>query len=369
MKRKIKTVPVLAGVFLMAACLLTSCGSRHDKAPAGDKPAVTNPVDSTGSSEETKKNEAMSGEADEASKEADEAGKDTEEDKTKAAEEGKKIETENITKDSQADSMTAGDRTDNTAADAQTGDILHFVDVFGKEYEVSIRKSVPVHGYDRSKFRRSGDRLSYEDASYTSVLGVDVSHHQGNIDWEKVRAAGMDFAILRIGYRGYGGAGVLGLDREFERNVQEARKAGLEVGVYFFAQAVNEAEAMEEAEFVLEHLKEYDIQLPVVYDPESILDDEARTDNVTPEQFTKNTRTFCDRIKAAGYQPMIYANMLWEAFELDLEQLSDLPVWYADYEPLPQTPYHFDYWQYTNQGSVDGITGNVDINIRMIPLG
>ena len=120
---------------------------------------------------------------------------------------------------------------------------------------------------------------------------------------------------------------------------------------------------------MLEHLKEYDIQLPVVYDPESILDDEARTDNVTPEQFTKNTRTFCDRIKAAGYQPMIYANMLWEAFELDLEQLSDLPVWYADYEPLPQTPYHFDYWQYTNQGSVDGITGNVDINIRMIPLG
>ena len=140
------------------------------------------------------------------------------------------------------------------------------------------------------------------------------------------------------------------------------------MGVYFFAQAVNEEEAREEADFVLQNLQGYTLQLPVVYDPESILDDEARTDNVSGEQFTKNTEVFCSAVAEAGYDPMIYANMLWEAFELDLEKLSEYPLWYADYEPAPQTPYHFRFWQYTNVGQVPGITGNADLNIEMIPV-
>lgn len=141
------------------------------------------------------------------------------------------------------------------------------------------------------------------------------------------------------------------------------------MGVYFFAQAINEEEAKEEAEFVLEHIAGYELQLPVVYDPESILDDEARTDDVSGEQFTKNTEVFCSMIEEAGYQPMIYSNMLWEAYELNLEYLEGYPIWYADYEPLPQTPYHFDFWQYTNEGSVDGIEGRTDLNIQLIPKG
>lgn len=157
------------------------------------------------------------------------------------------------------------------------------------------------------------------------------------------------------------------LDREFHRNIQNAQAAGFDVGVYFFAQAVNEEEALEEANFVLQNLEGYTLQLPVVYDPESILDDEARTDNVSGEQFTKNTEVFCSAVADAGYDPMIYANMLWEAFELDLEELSEYPLWYADYEPAPQTPYHFRFWQYTNQGQVPGITGNTDLNIEMVP--
>ena len=131
------------------------------------------------------------------------------------------------------------------------------------------------------------------------------------------------------------------LDQEFHRNMENAQAAGFDVGVYFFAQAVNEEEAQEEADFVLENLAGYSLQLPVVYDPESILDDEARTDNVTGEQFTKNTQIFCAAMANAGYSPMIYANMLWEAFELDLEYLSEYPLWYADYEPYPQTTLSF----------------------------
>ena len=136
--------------------------------------------------------------------------------------------------------------------------------------------------------------------------------------------------------------------------------------MYFFAQAVNENEAEEEADFVLNILNGRKLELPVTYDPESILNDTARTDNVTKEQFTKNAVTFCNRINDAGYKPMIYANMLWEAFELDLTKLSDVPVWYADYETLPQTPYNYEYWQYSNEGKVPGVQGNCDLDIQII---
>lgn len=246
-------------------------------------------------------------------------------------------------------------------------EILHFVDVYQNPYEVEINPNVKKHNYKSDCFIHNGDLLSYEgDENYTYRLGVDVSEHQGYVDWQQLKDSSFDFAFIRLGYRGYGQEGNIRLDQEFHRNMENAQAAGFDVGVYFFAQAVNEEEAREEADFVLENLKGYTLQLPVVYDPESILDDEARTDNVTGEQFTDNTEVFCTAIEDAGYDPMIYANMLWEAFELDLEQLSEYPLWYADYEPAPQTPYHFDFWQYTNEGHVPGIEGNADLNIQML---
>lgn len=258
--------------------------------------------------------------------------------------------------------------TKETAANVEVRpEILNFVDVFGEEYQVEINPDVEKHKYDLEKFVHEGDRLTYTDDRYEYRLGVDVSIHQGWIDWEKVKADGYEFAIIRVGYRGYGEKGLVCLDEKFDTNIQNAQAAGLDVGVYFFAQAINEEEAKEEAEFVLEHIAGYELQLPVVYDPESILDDEARTDDVSGEQFTKNTEVFCSMIEEAGYQPMIYSNMLWEAYELNLEYLEEYPIWYADYEPFPQTPYHFDFWQYTNEGSVNGIEGRTDLNIQLMP--
>lgn len=243
---------------------------------------------------------------------------------------------------------------------------LEFVDAFGNSYKVKINPEIARKKYSDNNFSYKEGQMIYKDDRYSSRLGVDVSHHQGKIDWEKVKEDGYEFAIIRIGYRGYGTEGTLNLDNSFHENIKDAQRAGLDVGVYFFAQAINEKEALEEAEFVLKHLKGYELELPVAYDPESILYDKARTDDVTGEQFTKNAEVFCKRIQKAGYETMIYSNMLWEAYELDLEKLSDYPIWYADYEPLPQTPYDFVMWQYTSRGTVEGIEGSVDLNIQFL---
>ncbi len=244
-----------------------------------------------------------------------------------------------------------------------------FVVNHGGTYTAEIDPDVERHSYDTDCFRHYGDILVYTgDPRYYFRLGIDVSYYQGDIDWEAVRDAGFEFAFIRIGFRGYGSAGTLNPDENFYRNLEGARKAGLDVGVYFFAQAVNEEEAVEEAEYVLRMLGDEELTLPVVYDPETIYGSAARTDGVSGEQFTANTLAFCETIEDAGYSAMVYANTLWEAFTLDLKELSDYQIWYADYEPLPQTPYRFEYWQYTATGSVDGIKGDVDLNIQLIPF-
>lgn len=250
--------------------------------------------------------------------------------------------------------------------DVEKEETLTFVDVFGEEYQTVIVPEVEKVKYDKDVFVHDGSKLFYEDDEYYSRIGVDVSHHQGIIDWQRVKNQGYDFAFIRLGYRGYGQSGTVNLDRTFDRNIEMAHQAGLDVGVYFFSQAINEEEAEEEANFVINHLSGYSLELPVVYDPESILDDDARTDNVSGEQFTRNTAVFCKKIEDAGYQAMIYSNMLWEAFEFDLTQLRSYPIWYADYEPKPQTPYSFDFWQYSNEGIVDGIQGRTDVDIQLI---
>jgi GH25 family lysozyme M1 (1,4-beta-N-acetylmuramidase) len=268
------------------------------------------------------------------------------------------------------DTAGASDGAQATETLAAQPEILDFVDVRGNAYQVEIHPDWEKHTYALDGFVHDGDTLSYssENDNITSKMGVDVSHYQGDIDWEKVKAAGYEFAFIRIGFRGYGESGTLNPDKRYKENLTGALDAGLDVGVYFFSQAVSEEESVEEAEYVLALLEEADISidqlaLPVVFDPENILDDTARTDDVTGEQFTKNAVAFCERIREAGAAPMIYCNMLWEAYKLDLGVLGDYPVWYADYEKLPQTPYAFAFWQYSESAHVDGIPEAVDTDI------
>lgn len=258
--------------------------------------------------------------------------------------------------------------TETTQETEEVPQSLHFVDAWGEWHDCIIDPEVPKHTYDWDGLGRDGELVTYEnDSRFRVRYGVDVSKYQGKIDWQRVKEAGIDFAIVRIGYRGYGNAGNLKADDCYARNIEEARKTGMDVGVYFFSQAINEEEATEEADFVIGLLDGYELQLPVVYDPELIRDDVARTDEVTGKQFTANTIAFCERIKEAGYQPMIYSNMVWESELFDLKQLQDYPIWYADYELIPQTPYNFVMWQYTEKGNVDGISGIVDRNVWFVP--
>lgn len=249
---------------------------------------------------------------------------------------------------------------------AAEGQPFVFLDVRGIPHATEIKQEAPKSVLKPHKFHGNGSRVGYEDEQFTSRQGIDVSSHQGVIDWAAVKSSGVEFAMIRVGYRGYGKSGSLVLDREFHHNIQGAQANGIDVGVYFFSQAINEAEAMEEAVFVYQALQGYQLQLPVVYDPESVVKAWARTDTVSGEQFTKNTITFCEAMKSVGYETMIYSNMLWEAFQFDMDLLKDYSFWYADYAVLPQTPYAFSMWQYTEAGFVDGITGAVDLDVQIL---
>ena len=250
----------------------------------------------------------------------------------------------------------------------QETNYLLFLDAYGESHQMEVNPNVKKHDYYMSSFYRFGEYESYEgDDRYTYRLGIDVSHHNGDIDFNAVKESGIDFVFLRIGYRGYGEEGTLNEDKMFREYIDKAHEAGLDVGCYFYSQAINTDEAQEEAALVLKILKDYKLELPVVFDPENVLDDVARTDNVTGEQFTENTITFCELIRDAGFEPMVYSNLMWEAFQFDMEKICRYPVWYADYEPAPQTPYDFTCWQYSNTGKVPGVDGEVDLDIMLIP--
>lgn len=235
-------------------------------------------------------------------------------------------------------------------------------------YEAKLLGQVPecIYDYKNLKDQDGIKKYSDQDNGIVSKLGIDISEFQGEIDWQQVEDFGVEFVIIRLGYRAYGENGELVLDAGFEQNVQGAIEAGLEVGVYFFSQAVSDAEAKEEAEYVLEQIKPYKIEGPIVFDTEEIKNGEARTDINTVEQYTSNCVNFCETVKASGYEPMIYANMKWMAFSLDLEQLTEYPFWYADYHEEPQCPYHFEMWQYTETGVIPGIESNVNINLWFV---
>lgn len=243
-----------------------------------------------------------------------------------------------------------------------------FQDVEENSYRAELLENVPRNTYDFSKLHTDEQTgfKTYEDEEngVTSRIGIDVSEFQGeDIDWKQVRESGIEFVIIRLGYRAYGETGELVLDDMFDRNMQGALDAGLDVGVYFFSQAITPGEAVEEAEFVLEHVRGYEIDGPIVYDTEEIKGDTARTDNNTRQEFTNYCKVFCDTIEQAGYDPMIYANMKWMAFTLDMEQLADYDFWYADYHDVPQCPYDYEIWQYSETGAVPGINANVDLNV------
>ncbi len=225
-----------------------------------------------------------------------------------------------------------------------------------------------IEGIERNRYDLNGFSGTDLEKTYTAgdgvkvMRGIDVSKFQGTVDWQQVKDAGVEFVILRLGIRGYG-TGELKMDERFRENYAGAVAAGLKVGVYFFSAAINEEEGLEEADFVLRALQDCIVEMPVVFDTELILDDEARTHDLTPDQITSITKAFCDRIRDNGYEPMIYSNAKRFSTVLHLEELEEYDKWLADYRQSPDYPYAFRMWQFTEKGTVPGILGNVDINL------
>lgn len=249
-------------------------------------------------------------------------------------------------------------------------------------------ESIPAEFYDTSSvdsYKAGEDSFTtyspYTNLTYTHqgkyknrriYNGIDVSEWQGVIDWKKVKADGIDYAFIRVGGRGYG-SGALFMDKYFEENMKNASAAGIKIGVYIFSQAITTTEAVEEANYILSHIKGYKISMPLIMDYEyaSGSSDGGRLQNanLTPTEATKVCMAFCNKIKSAGYIPMVYANKYMFENQLLPTYLTNqgYKIWLANYTTETTYAGKMDFWQYSSTGSVDGISGNVDMNFYYAP--
>ena len=238
----------------------------------------------------------------------------------------------------------------------------YWVEPFGADQVASF-------GYDTAQFTLDENGfVTYGDDPEAYEVGVDVSEHQGEIDWQAVAEAGIDFAVIRIGGR-LMQSGTIFEDKHFRANLEGAKAAGLKVGVYFFSQALNAQEGLQEAEFVLGLLDGVELDYPVVCDWEYLGGNTARTYGAEPAEITAGIDAFCAQVEEAGYRGMLYFNAYCGYIKMDLRELTDYDFWYAQYSDVPSYRYHFQMWQYSSSGQVDGIDSDVDLNLCLTPYG
>lgn len=231
-----------------------------------------------------------------------------------------------------------------------------------------------------SKSPYTGLNYTHQDVftGRTILHGIDVSEWQGEIDWTKVKAAGIDYAFIRVGYRGYGKAGTLSAatkDTYFDTNMKNAIAAGMKVGVYIFSQAITVKEAQEEADYILKYINGYNITMPLIMDYEYASDasdgGRLKTAKLSKTAATNICMAFCERIAASGYTPMVYANKSMLTDQMNAQTITNAGyrVWLANY--TTQTTYtgKYDFWQYSSTGKVNGINGNVDMNFYYVQAG
>ena len=218
---------------------------------------------------------------------------------------------------------------------------------------------LPANGFVQEDFvKHESGFMTCTKQEY--MIGIDVSSHQGVIDWVKVKEAGVQFVIIRVGGRGYGYEGNLFTDEMAKKNYEGAKAAGLLIGAYVFSQALTEEEAREEAQLVLDVTEGWELDLPVAFDWE-YLHFEARTDDMTKEEITRCALAFCDELEQNGLQPMLYTGV--SARTLDLYQVQQYPMWLALYTDTMYYPNWMSFWQHSCTGRVPGIESDVDMNI------
>ncbi len=261
--------------------------------------------------------------------------------------------------------MQNGESTAEILRDLFTEDVVVYSD--GKYNFFPITDTLTQHDYVYDNFKvMENDQIVYVDDTneILSKKGIDVSRYQESINWEKVADDGVEYAFIRAGVRG-STEGKIIEDTYFKDNIEGALDNDIAVGAYFFSQATTPKEAVEEAEFVLEMIEDYEVTYPIVYDIEEVTSENARTSELTQQEYTENCIAFCETIKAAGYTPMIYGNLKSFMIMLDMTQLEEYDKWFAYYDEEVYFPYEFSIWQYSSKGTVDGIKGDVDLNICM----
>ena len=221
---------------------------------------------------------------------------------------------------------------------------------------------IPRNPYLHDGFSLVDGRVAYEDDIYFALTGIDVSSHQGEIDWAAVAADGIDYAVIQAGYRGYED-GALNEDIMFRSNLTQAQQQSIPCGVYFFSQAVSVVEAEEEAAYLLALLGDAKLELPVFYDWETVGVEDGRANAVDGATVTACAKAFCAAVEAGGYEAGVYFNQNQIYTEIELTQLLDYPLWMAQYQTEPDCIYAFTWWQYTDSGSVAGIETPVDLNV------
>ncbi|MBS6202580.1 MAG: Ig-like domain-containing protein [Firmicutes bacterium] len=256
-----------------------------------------------------------------------------------------------------------------TAADYEGHDVF-----YRKKESVSYRYTgwQTIGGkryfYDKNGNPVTGDQIIQgvkysfrEDGSLDggNVMGIDISKHNGTVDWNAVKNAGVEFVILRCGYRG-SASGVLVEDEKFRTNIKGATAAGLKVGIYFFSQAVNEMEAVEEASLTLSLIKGHKISYPVYIDVEAA---NGRADGLSAAERTKVVKAFCETVRDSGYTAGVYSNKNWFAEKMDTGAFGNYRIWLAQYTESPTYTGRYEMWQYSSRGTIPGIKGDVDLNI------
>jgi len=236
----------------------------------------------------------------------------------------------------------------------------------GEEEWVLISPYLPKHNYDFTKLVCQSNIMKYyEDGKQISYVGADISKYQDYVDFVKLKKAGVDYVMLRVGARGYS-SGQIVIDEYFSDNIKRASDAGLEVGLYFYSQAVTEEEAIEEAEIVLENIQDYDITWPIAFCMEYMDNDTARVEALSKTEKTAIARAFLEKIREAGYLPMIYGDKEWLIKRIDMSKLTAYDIWLSQETDIPDYPYKFSMWQYTTSVTINGIAGPASLNISFI---
>ncbi len=236
----------------------------------------------------------------------------------------------------------------------------------GTEEWVAINPYLTKNTYDFSGLVYQYPIMKYyEDSERVSRVGISVSADDGEINFSKLKKAGVDFAMIRIGSRGYG-SGNLMADEMFYENINKATEAGMDVGVTFYSQAITQEEALEEAYRVIEGLQGYSIVYPVAFDMEYVKNDTARVQGLSKDAKTEIARTFMDAVQQAGYKVILYGNKEWLIRRVDLSKLISYDVWFSQDQDTPDYPYKFTMWEYTKNAKLDGVSEPARLSVCFI---